>query len=117
MWKCLVTMTKKGKNLLIWKCHVTVTEKHAYISKEIKLQKHSLTLIHDNKSLPSATSKLSRSHMADNTTASLDKLTCTDYVDFGKCQDRFGQFSWSKNDCNYLEVKLKVFKKGDNQEF
>ena len=24
------------------------------------------------------------------TTASLDKLTCTDYVDFGKCQDRFG---------------------------
>ena len=30
--------------------------------------------------------------MAYNTTASLDKLNCTDYVDFGKCQDRFGQF-------------------------
>ena len=55
--------------------------------------------------------------MAYNTTASLDKLTCTDYVDFGKCQDRFGQFSWSKNDCNYLDVKLKVFKKDDNKEF
>ena len=49
--------------------------------------------------------------MAYNTTATLDKLTCTDYVDFGKCQDRFGQFSWSKNDSNYLENKLKVFKR------
>ena len=55
--------------------------------------------------------------MAYNTTASLDKLTCTDYVDFGKCQDRFGQFSWSKNDSNYLDVKLKVFRKDDKKEF
>ena len=42
--------------------------------------------------------------MAHNTTFSLDKLTCTDYVDFGKCQDRFGQFFVSKNDCNYLDI-------------
>ena len=55
--------------------------------------------------------------MAYNTTASLDKLTCTDYVDFDKCQDRFGQFSWSKNDSNYLDVKLKVFRKDDKKEF
>ena len=55
--------------------------------------------------------------MAYNTTASLGKLTCNDYVDFGKCQDRFGQFSWSKNDSNYLDVKLKVFKKDDNKDF
>ena len=55
--------------------------------------------------------------MAYNTTASLDKLTCTDYVDFGKCQDRFGQFSWSKNDSNYLDVKLKVLMKDDKKEF
>ena len=55
--------------------------------------------------------------MAYNTTASLDKLTCTDYVDFGKCKDRFGQFSWSKNDSNYLDVKLKVFRKDDKKEF
>ena len=55
--------------------------------------------------------------MAYNTTASLDKLTCTDYVDFGKCQDRFGQFSWSKNDSIYLDVKLKVFRKDDKKEF
>ena len=55
--------------------------------------------------------------MAYNTTASLDKLTCTDYVDFVKSQVRFGHFSWSKNDSKYLDVKLKVFKKDDNKEF
>ena len=55
--------------------------------------------------------------MAYNTTASLDKLTCTDYVDFSKGQDRFGRFSWSKNDSNYLDVKLKVFRKDDKKDF
>ena len=55
--------------------------------------------------------------MTYNTTASLDKLTCTDYVDFGKCQDRFVRFSWSKNDSNYLDVKLKLFTKDDKKEF
>ena len=67
-------------------------------------------------SLLSTTIFLSRSPMAYNTTASLDKLACTDYLDFGKCQDRFGQFSWSKNDSNYLDVKLKVFKREDRKE-
>ena len=55
--------------------------------------------------------------MAYDTTASLDKLTCIEYVDFGKCHDRFGKFSWSKNDSNYLDVKLKVFGKDDKKEF
>ena len=55
--------------------------------------------------------------MAYNTSASLDKLTCTDYVDFGKCQDRFARFSWSKNGSNYLDVKSKVCKKDDKKEF
>ena len=56
--------------------------------------------------------------MAYNTTETLDKLTCTDYVDFGKCQNRFGRFSWTKNDSNYLDIKLKVFKREDkNAEF
>ena len=56
--------------------------------------------------------------MAYNTTETLDKLTCSDYVDFGKSQDRFGRFSWSKNDSNYLDIKLKVFKREDkNAEF
>ena len=51
--------------------------------------------------------------MPYNTTASLDKLTCTEYVDFGKSSDRFGRFSWTKNDSNYLYLKLKVFKRED----
>ena len=55
--------------------------------------------------------------MAYNTSASLDKLTCTDYMDFSKFQDRFGQFSWSKNDSNYWDVKLKVFRKDVKKEF
>ena len=29
--------------------------------------------------------------MAYNTTAALDKLACTDFVDFVSCQDRIGQ--------------------------
>ena len=69
-------------------------------------------------SLLSATSILSRSPMTYNTTKTLDKLTCTNYVDFGKSQDRFGRFSWSKNDSNYLDIKLKVFKREDkNAQF
>ena len=94
-----------------------MTKNSASISKDIKLQTQSFTFIHKNKSLLSATSILSRSPMAYNTTASLDNLTCTDYVDLGKCQDRFGQFAWSKNDSNYLDVKLKVFKRHDKKEF
>ena len=94
-----------------------MTEKDAYISNEMQLQKHCLTFIHKNKSLLSATSILSCPPIAYNTTASLDKLTCTDYVNFGKCQDRFGLFFWSKNYSNYLDVKLKRFKKDNNKEF
>ena len=51
--------------------------------------------------------------MAYNTRATFDKLICTDYVDFGECQDRFGRFSWSENDSNYFEIKLKEFKRED----
>ena len=53
-------------------------QKHAYVSNEMQLQNRSLTFFHKNKSLLSATSILSRSPMAHNTTASLDKLACTD---------------------------------------
>ena len=67
-------------------------QKQAYISNEMQLQNHSLTFIHKNKSFLSATSILFCSPMAYNTTASLDKLTCTNYMDFGNCQDRFGRF-------------------------
>ena len=54
--------------------------------------------------------------MAYNTTSSLHKLRCTGYVDFGKGQDRFEHISSSQKDSNYLDVKLKVFKKDDNKE-
>ena len=33
-----------------------------------------------------------------------------------KCQHSFGEFLWSKNDSEYLDVKLEVFKKDDNEE-
>ena len=75
------------------KSHVTMTKNDAYICNEMQFQNRSSTFIHKNKSLLSATSILSGSPMAYNTTASVDKLTCTDYVDFSKCQDRFERFS------------------------
>ena len=56
--------------------------------------------------------------MAYNTTETLDKLACNDYVDFGKSRDRLGRFAWSENDSNYLDNKLKMFKREDkNAEF
>ena len=110
--------TKKGNRSQIRKCHVTRTEKDAYISNEMQLQNNSLAFFHKIKSLLSATGILSRSPMAYNTTASLDKLSCADYVDFGKCQDRFGRIFSSKNDSNCLDIKLKLFKIEDkNSEF
>ena len=107
---------QKGKNLLIWKCHVIRTKKDAYISIEMQLQNISSNSTKINHFF-SATSFLSRSPMAYNTTTSMDKLTCTNYVDFGNCQDRLGQFFWSKNDSNHLVVKFEVFMKDDNKEF
>ena len=114
-WKRHVTMTKKGKNILIWKYHVTLPRTKAVIYSSQIIVQLSFSRINW---LLSATSILSRSPMAYNITETLDKLACTDYVDFGKCQDRFGRFSWSKNDSNYLEVKVKVFKREDkNADF
>ena len=52
-----------------------------------------------------------------NTRETLDKLACTDYLDFGKCQDRFGRIFWSKNSFDYLNMKLKVFKRDENKQF
>ena len=91
-------------------------QKNPYISNKLQLQNHPLTFFHKNKSLLSATGILTPSLMAYNTTASLDKLTCTEYVTFGNCQDRSGSFFWFKNESNYLDVKLKVFKKDDKKE-
>ena len=113
-----MTKDKKGENLLLWKCHMTMTKKDAYVSKEMQLQNLSLAFLHKNESLPPATSILSRSPLAYNTTASLDHLTCTNYVDSGKYQDRFGRAFWSKFDFKYLDIKLKVFnRENKNAEF
>ena len=102
-------------HLLIRKYHVTLARTKAVTFIYQIIVQLSFSKIN---SLLSATSILSRSPMAYNTTETLDKLACTDYVDFGKSQDRFGRFSWSKNDSNYLDIKLEVFKNEDkNAEF
>ena len=103
-------MTRKGKKILIWKYHVTLARTKAVTYTSQIIDKIYFSKIN---SILSATSILSCSPMAYNTTASLDKLTCTDYVDLGKSLDRFGRFSRTKNDSNYLDIKLKVFKRED----
>ena len=55
--------------------------------------------------------------MAYNTTTTLDKLACTDYVVFGEGQDRFGQKTQSKNSIDYSDVELKMFRKDGNKQF
>ena len=110
-----MTMTKKGKYILLWRYRVRLARTKAVTySSQIIVQ---LSFSKFN-SLLSATSILSRSPMAYNTISFMDKLACTDSVNFGKSQDRFGRFSWSKNNSNYLDIKLKVFKREDkNAEF
>ena len=54
--------------------------------------------------------------MTYNTTASLDKLNCTNSVDFGKNHERVACIPWSKNDYHFLDVKLKVFKRDENRD-
>ena len=97
------------------KCHVTLPGTKAVTYSSQIIVQFSFSKI---TSLLSATSILSRSSMAYNFTESLEKLACTDFVDFGKSQDRFGRFPWSKSDSNFLNFKLKVFKREDkNAEF
>ena len=55
--------------------------------------------------------------MTHNTTTTFDKLVCADYVDFGKCRDRFEQISLSRFSFDYMEVKLKMFKQDENKQF
>ena len=67
-------------------------QKEAYRSNSFQLLSHCSSFIVKSCSFLSATSVLSLSPMAHNTTATQDKLTFTEYVDFGKCQNRFGDF-------------------------
>ena len=51
--------------------------------------------------------------------AASDKVLCTDYVDFGQHEHRFGRLSWSKIEKNgdtFLEVQLKCFRRCDGEE-
>ena len=57
------------------------------------------------------------SEMAFNITTTSDKLACTDYMDFGNFQDRFGQIYCSKKSFDYLDVKHEVVKKDENKVF
>ena len=104
---------QKGKNILLWKYHVTLARTEAVTYSSQIIVQLSFSKINPLLSATSILYILSRSPMAYNTTAFLDKLACTDYVDFGKSQDRFERVSWSKNDSNYLDIKLKVFKRED----
>ena len=109
---------QKGKKKFpIRICQKTMTKMDEYISNKLLLQNHSVICIDKSKSLLSAASILSRSHMAHNITVSLEKLPFTDYMDFGKFQDRLGQKFWSKNDFNYLTVELEHSQKNDNKAF
>ena len=94
-------------------------QKNTYIINKLQLQNRSLTFIPKKCLilLLSATSILSRSPKAYNTTASLEKLTYTGCVDFGKFQDSFGRLSWSQKDSNHLGLKLKVLKKHEKKQF
>ena len=67
-----------------------MTKKEAYKNNSFQLQKRSSTFLVKNYSFVADTNELSHSSMAHNTTAFLDNLTGTDYVDFGKCQYSFG---------------------------
>ena len=94
------------RNQIDYKYHIVYLQKsllHSFLQNKVVL-------------LTSPNNKI-ESEMAYDTTATLDKLACTDYVDFAKCHDRFGRISWSKNSFDYLDVKLKVFKRDENKQF
>ena len=96
-----------------------MTKREAYLSDNLQHQSYSLTFHLKNKSLLSTTCVLSQrpNLITYKSNAPLNKLTYSNYKDFGKCQDGFGQFSWSTNDSRYLDVKLKVIKNVDNRDF
>ena len=79
-----------------WQCPKGKKQKKTYTSSNLQIQIHSLIFI-VKKVLLRVTSSLSRQSkpMAQNITAALDTLLCTNYVDFGNCRDKFGRlFRW-----------------------
>ena len=92
-------------------------QKNVYKSDNMQHQRQFLTIQLTFKSFLSATTVLSQrpNVLTYNTTASLDKLTCSNYVDFGEYRDNFGPVFWSQNDSNYLQ-KIKTFKEDDRRD-
>ena len=78
-------MAKSPQNDPKRKKRLTKT-KRACINNKLQLQHPSSAILLKKEPLRSATSFLSRSFMTYNITASMDKRSCTDYVDFDKCQ-------------------------------
>ena len=93
-------------------------QKEAYKSNSFWVLNLSLSIIVKNYSLPPAASVLPLSAMAQNTFAFLHKLICTNFVDFRKSEDKFGRFSLSKKDSNYLNLNQhQVLKRDRNRDF
>ena len=113
-------MTKREK-IYLYRNEISRDSDHrrSVYRQQLEAPKSFLNFPAQKSSPRSATSVLSQQpkRTTNNTTASLDILTCTDYVDFGKCQDRFGQLYWSQKGSSNLDVKLKVFKKNDKRDF
>ena len=99
---------QKRKYFLIRKYHVTLARKRAVTYSTQIIVQLSFSKIN---SPVSAKSNLSGQAMAYNSSPTLDKHTWTDYVVFGKRQDRFRRLHWTKNDTKYFNFKLKVFKR------
>ena len=107
---------QNGKNNFIWKCRVTMIKNEGYKSNRRQLQKRSLTFIVKHYSFVSPTSVPSCSPMVYSTNCFLDNLTCTNFVDFWKVQDTFTCFCSSKNDSNYLNINMNVFKRDNKRD-
>ena len=95
---------------------MTKTKKEAHKSNNCQLKSQSLNFTVKVYSPFSATRVPSQSSMVENTSVFSENLTCSDYEEFEKCRDRFGQISSSKNDSTCFDVKLEVFKR-ENRAF
>ena len=109
-------MSKKGENLLIWKNHVTMITRDTYKSNQCRSKSFSNFLSQKQSTSFSYQHSNSFTHDLQHY-CFLGQSNLYRLCGLGKRQDRFGQISWSKNDSNYLDVKLKEFRKDDKKEF
>ena len=123
-----VKLIKNGKSLLIWKFRVTkperirkhdviFTEKETHRGNKCNIRSNSLCFVLKITSLLLATSTLSQrpNSKVYKTTASLDKLTCTRFVELAKCQPRFGCF-FVQNTFQQRRCEWQNFEENDNRD-